>query len=131
MPRPATTTTATMTCTFGAAPSTMNATSAPTVLIEGNPAATIRDTIPIMNIPPFGMCTSLANPAVAAATTAALGVLTPAPCVPVMATPAWQNGATRTLIGGTPGLTQGAMCTCAYGGVIQIVNAGTLRSQTG
>jgi hypothetical protein len=37
-------------------------------------AATIMDYAPIVNIPPFAMCQSLANPTVATATTAALGV---------------------------------------------------------
>lgn len=129
MGRPAATTTAMLQCSFGAAPATLMATSAPTVLVEGKPAGTIADAIPVANIPPFGMCLSLSNPTVAAATAAALGVLTPMPCVP--ATSAWLNGATRTLVGGKPGLTLGAMCPCAYGGVIQIVNPGAVRTLVG
>lgn len=129
MGRPAATTSATVLCSFGVAPSTLVATTAPTVLIEGKPAATVLDSAPMANIPPFGMCLSLANPTVAAATAAALGVLTPMPCVP--ATSPWVNGATTTLVGGAPGLTIGATCMCAYGGVIQVVNPGSLRTMEG
>jgi hypothetical protein len=80
-----------------------------------------------VNIPPFGMCASLANPTVAAATTAALGVLTPMPCTPMVVTP-WAPGAPRTLIGGKPALTAGSTCTCAYGGAITITMPGALRT---
>ena len=52
------------------------------------------------------MCTSLTNPTVAAATTAALGVLTPMPCIPVVAGP-WKPGAAKTMIGGKPALVIG------------------------
>lgn len=129
MGRPAAATTAVLQCPFGAAPASLLATSAPTVLIEGKPAATIADSAPIVNIPSFGMCMSLANPQVAAATAAALGVLTPMPCIPV--TTPWVNGAQQTLVAGKPALTAGAMCTCAYGGVIQIVSPGSVRTQEG
>ena len=63
-------------CSFGAAPSSLVVT--PENLTNGNkvPAATIMDNIPMKNITPFGVCTSLANPQVAAATAAAAGVLT-------------------------------------------------------
>ena len=69
-------------CTFGLAPSTLSVV-APRPIVEGRPVATITDVAPGANIAPFGMCQSLANPTVAAATAAALGVLTPMPCVPV------------------------------------------------
>jgi hypothetical protein len=117
-----------MSCTFGAAPSTLNALSAPTTLAGGPPAATIMDNIPVANIPPFGVCTSLANPTVAAATAAALGVLTPMPCVPATAAP-WTPGASTTLIGGKPALHQGCTLTCMWGGVISISNPGQTTVQ--
>ena len=80
-----------MNCTMGLAPSSLVPTPKP-VLTSNMVAANILDHVPMMNIMPFGMCTSLANPTVAAATAAALGVLTPMPCVP--ATPApWVPGA--------------------------------------
>src|SRR5262245_54209709 len=61
MPAPNVTSTAVMMCSFGMAPSTLSV--IPTgVFVEGKPAATIMDMAPVVNIPPFGMCTSLANP---------------------------------------------------------------------
>ncbi|WP_309133533.1 DUF4280 domain-containing protein [Cellulomonas sp.] len=125
MPLPVTTS-ATMTCTFGTAPSTLVALPTPRVLVEGRPVATVSDAAPLVNVPPFAMCTSLANPQVAAATAAALGVLTPMPCLP--ATGAWTPAAPRTLVGGRPVLAQGSMCLCAYGGVVQVVVPGPVRT---
>src|SRR5690554_4306893 len=123
---PAAVATATLMCSFGVAPATLIPLPTPRVLIEGKPAATITDSIPMANIPTFGMCTSLGNPQVAAATAAALGVLTPMPCVP--ATTPWVNGATKTMIAGKPALTLGAQCQCSFGGVIQILNPGAMRT---
>ena len=70
-----------MTCTFGVAPAPFNATPVG-VFASGLPAATIMDMVPMENIPTFGMCNTITNPEVASATAAALGVLTPMPCVP-------------------------------------------------
>ena len=126
MGKPAATGTAMLQCSFGLAPSTLKVLPVAGVMIEGKPAAAITYAIPMVNIPPFGMCTSLANPQVLAATTAALGVLTPMPCIPV--TGAWVGGAVQTTIGGKPGLTLGATCMCGFGGVIQIVNPGAVRT---
>jgi hypothetical protein len=123
----AVTTGATIMCSFGMAPSTLNATPKPMV-VNGLPVATITDNAPIANIPPFGMCTSLSNPTVAAATAAALGVLTPMPCVP--ATPApWVPGSPPVLVGSIPALTQQSKCMCAWGGVITILQPGQVVLQ--
>ncbi|GEL95064.1 DUF4280 domain-containing protein [Cellulomonas composti] len=130
MGKPAAVATATLTCTFGLAPSTLNVLPVSGVLVEGKPAATIMDQVPVLNIPPFGMCQSLANPTVAAATAAALGVLTPMPCIPVTTAP-WVPGSPQTLIGGKPALTAGSQCMCAWGGVVQIVNPGSVRTLEG
>jgi hypothetical protein len=108
------------------APSTLNVLPVSRVMIEGVPGANIADSAPIVNIPPFGMCTTLTNPTVASATAAALGVLTPMPCVPVTAP--WSPGASKTLLGGMPALTQGSTCNCTWGGVIQVTFAGTTRT---
>ena len=127
MPQPAVSG-ATMQCSFGLAPSTLNILPLPsTPLVEGRPMATITDAKPMVNIPPFGMCTSLANPTVAAATASALGVLTPMPCVPVTA--AWTPTAPQTIVGGQPALAGGSVCMCSWGGVIQLLFPGTVTTQ--
>ncbi len=95
------------------------------VMINGMLAATIMDFAPIANIPPFGMCTSLANPMVASAT-AASGVLTPMPCIPVPVGP-WKPGAIKVKINKFPALPSTAVCNCAWGGVIKINYPGQVK----
>ena len=129
MGKPAAVTGCIAVCPFGAAPSALVGLAAPTVLIEGKPAMTMRDNIPMANVPSFGLCSSPGNPTVAAATAAALGVLTPMPCIPVL-TP-WVNTAMTTIVGGTPALTVGSACSCVYGGSIQVVNPATVRTTVG
>ncbi len=112
-------------CSFGVAPATLIV-AVPTVTGETKPAANIMDNVPVANIPPFGMCNSLANPAVAAATAAALGVLTPQPCVPVIPAP-WAPGSPTVLVRKMPALNSTSMCMCAWAGVITISNPGTTK----
>lgn len=112
-------------CSFGLAPASLNVLPSRMVMIEGTPAATIMDS-QIVNVPTFGMCTTLSNPEVAAATAAALGVLTPMPCVPLL-TP-WVPGSAQTLIGGEPALVAGSQCQCAYGGVVEITFQGATKT---
>lgn len=126
MPNPVVAT-ASLVCSFGMAPSSMAAIR-PNVLIEGRPAAVISDIAPVVNVPPFGLCQSLGNPAVAAATAAALGVLTPQPCTPVIVGP-WSPTAPQTLVGGVPALAAGATAHCAFGGTITITSPGTTHTQ--
>jgi hypothetical protein len=116
-----------MACSFGVAPSSLIVLPTNRTL-TGTPAATIMDNAPIVNIPPFGMCSSPSNPTVASATTAALGVLTPMPCVPVTPGP-WTPGAATVLIGNMPALDSTSMLTCNWGGVIQITNPGQTTVQ--
>ena len=113
---------------MGVAPSTLNVLPKARVLTENMPMACIADNIPMVNIPPFGVCTSLANPVTAAQTAAALGVLTPGPCIPVLPAP-WLPGSPTVLVGGMPALTMTSKCQCAYGGVISVVNPGATREQ--
>lgn len=109
---------AVMMCTFGVAPSALNVLPVNKVNAT-TPAANIMDHIPMTNIPPFGMCMSIANPTVASATAAALGVLTPMPCIPVTTAP-WTPGSTGCMIGGMPALNNTSKCMCNWGGVISI-----------
>jgi len=112
-----------MQCSFGVAPSSLVVLPANATMAGGPSAATIMDNIPIANIPPFGMCNSPSNPTVAAATAAALGVLTPMPCVPVTAAP-WAPGSPTVMIGSMPALNNSSKLMCSWGGVIQIVAPG-------
>lgn len=114
-------------CSFGVAPSTMLVTPENMVNASNVPAATIMDNIPMKNIMPFGMCTTQSNPAVAAATAAALGTPTPAPCVPVTTAP-WAPGAATVMIANKPALNSTSKLMCTWGGVISINFAGQVMT---
>ncbi|GJK94422.1 hypothetical protein TUM17569_58080 [Klebsiella oxytoca] len=88
-------------------------------LVSNMPMANIMDNKPFVNILPFGICNSIANPTVAAATAAALGVLTPMPCIPTTPAP-WMPGSPAVLVGNIPALTAQSQLMCIWGGVIQI-----------
>ena len=105
-------------CSFGLAPGTLMVLPANAVL-TAVPDANIMDNKPMMNILPFGMCQSMANPMVAAATAAALGVLVPMPCIPATVAP-WVPGSPTVLIGNMPALNNSSKLMCMWGGVIEI-----------
>lgn len=113
------------TCSFGMAPSVLPVTSQQTVLACNLPVATIQDN----RCPTFGMCFSMANPTVASATAAAMGALTPMPCVPVLTAP-WTPGVPTVLVGGIPLLNNTSKLLCAYGGVIQVTMTPAMTIQT-
>jgi hypothetical protein len=75
------------------------------------------------------MCSSLANPSVASATSAAAGVLTPMPCSPVSPAP-WAPGAPTVLVCNKPLLNNTSKLMCAYGGVIQTTMTPATTVQT-
>ena len=112
-----------LTCSFGMAPSQLTVLPVNRVNTSSQPGATIMDNKPMVNIAPFGMCMSIANPAVAAATSAAFGVLTPQPCIPVTVSP-WVPGATTVLLGNQPSLDNTCTLNCMWGGVIQVAVPG-------
>lgn len=117
---------ATLQCSFGVAPSVLNVLPANRTLTNNMPAANIMDHIPLVNIMPFGMCQSLANPMVAAATAAALGVLTPMPCIPATMSP-WIPGAPTMLLGNMPSLDANCMLMCSWAGVIKVAMPGQMQ----
>jgi hypothetical protein len=118
---------ATLQCSFGLMPSTLMVLPVNRVMFEGKPAANIADNVPMLNIMPFGLCTSLTNPITAAQTAAALGVLTPGTCTPATTAP-WIPGAPMTMIANQPALTDSSVCMCAYGGVIKVNVTQTVKT---
>ena len=120
--------TAQLQCTFGMAPSNLVVLPINRVMCGNQPAANIMDHIPLMNIMPFGMCQSIANPMVASATAAALGVLTPMPCIPATASP-WTPGAPTVLIANQPALNDVSKCMCNWAGVISVTMPGQTQTQ--
>lgn len=118
---------ATLKCVGAAPPGTGPLTVLPIhrMLTSNQPAANINDFVPLMNIPSFGACMLPSNPAVAAATTAALGVLTPMPCIPVTTSP-WTAGAVTVILDGAPALDNISTLSCMMGGMITILNPGEM-----
>ncbi|MGB3714974.1 MAG: DUF4280 domain-containing protein [Candidatus Promineifilaceae bacterium] len=110
-------------CSFGLAPSFLMV--LPTNMVNGMnmPAATIMDYKPMVNILPFGMCQSLANPTVAVATSAAFGALTPQPCIPNLVAP-WTPGSPTVMIKNLPALNNSSICNCLWAGVISVTSPG-------
>ena len=111
-----------MRCSMGTSPASFSATPRP-LTTPGVPAGNIMDHVPMMNIAPFGLCQSPANPMVAAATAAASGTLTPQPCIPATASP-WSPGAPTVLIGGLPALNNSSTASCMWSGTISFLDAG-------
>ena len=120
---------ANLNCSFGVAPSVLSVLPINRVLAS-TPVANIMDSKPFLNVMPFGMCTSPSNPMVAAATAAALGVLTPMPCVPVTSAP-WVPGVPTVLVGNMPALDMNSKLICAWGGMIQILAPGQFQIDAG
>ena len=112
-----------MKCSMGMTPAPLVVLPPRNSMIQGRFVANIMDNKPMVNIPTFGMCRSLANPTVASATSAAYGVLTPMPCVPCTTAP-WAPGNPQVLTQGFPTLTNTSKLMCMWGGVIDFANSG-------
>jgi len=115
-------------CSFGMAPSSLVVLPVNRVFTSARPAANIMDNKPMVNILPFGMCMSPANPTVASATAAAMGVLTPMPCVPVIPGP-WVTGSPTVLLANVPALNNTSKLMCMWAGVISVINPGQVQEQ--
>ncbi len=111
-------------CSQGTSPSSLTVLPANQTDGDDQAAATVNDFAPMVNIASFGMCQTQANPQVAAATSAAMGVLTPQPCVPVTTSP-WSPGASVVTINQIAALTDDSKCNCTWTGVIEITSAGS------
>lgn len=111
-------------CDLGASPSDLVVVPGPPHAATAipTPLAAISDFVPLTNIPTFGMCLSPANPAVQAATAAASGVFTPAPCIPAIADP-WDPPA-NVLLDGVPAFDETATCDCAWAGTVFVLDPG-------
>jgi hypothetical protein len=109
-------------CSFGMTPSSFMVINPLRPMIQGRLMANITDFIPMTNILPFGMCKSMSNPTVASATAAAMGALTPMPCIPVTTTP-WSPGG-KEMVGGSPVLMDNCKLICTWGGQITVKNPG-------
>ncbi len=116
-------------CSFGMAPATLNIIDPMRPKVQNKPMANIMDNKPMVNIPSFGMCQSMANPQVASATAAAMGVLTPMPCMPVIMAP-WTPGA-QVKVSNMPALLNNGKCMCNWGGNISITMPGNVCNADG
>lgn len=93
------------------------------MMTTNQPAATIMDNKPMVNIMPFGQCMSPSQPSMAS-----LGV--PGPCVPATPIP-WSPGAPTVMLGNIPVLNNTSTLTCvAMGGVITIMMPGQMTEMT-
>ncbi len=120
MSTPQVTSGAVLKCSFGETPSELVVLPINRVTAGGLPAGTIEDNKPFLNILPFGMCSSPANPEVIAATAAALGVFTPMPCIPVTEVAPWVPGTPTVTIAGLPALDKNCKLLCAWAGEIMV-----------
>lgn len=93
-------------CSVGAAPGSLIVLPVSRVLGEGNPIATLKDAVPLLNIPTFGAC----------------AICPMCPCVPITA--AWMAPSTKVLIGGMPAITKDSKLMCAKGGMIEVLSPG-------
>lgn len=114
---------ATLKCSFGDKESKFKIPVTHKVFIEGKPQGNIMDFKPTVNILPFGDCSSLANPVVAAATAANNGVLKKMPCIPATVSP-WVKGKDDVLIEYSPALLNESTNTCMWCGLIEIKKDG-------
>lgn len=110
-------------CSMGDSPSTLMILPERKIQLDGQFMANIMDFKPMTNIKPFGMCRSLVNPTVAAATAANLGRLQPMPCIPNTTSP-WVQGETGVLLKGQPALLDNCKLQCMWAGMIELTNDG-------
>lgn len=114
---------ATLKCSFGDSTSNLKIPINHEVYINDKIQGNMMDYIPMANIMPFGMCSSLENPTVATATAAANGVLQKMPCIPALTAP-WAFCKNDVLIANFPAILKSSKLFCAWCGVISVENDG-------
>ena len=92
----------------------------PSNVLTVEPSVSMVDIIPFANVVPFGLCISLLNPEVLAATIAALGVLIPMPCIPIPIMP-FTPAAYNVLRDGIPVATEVSFTMCLWMGPIETI----------
>lgn len=97
--------------------------------VDPKPIALATDTTAMVNIVPMGMCRSMSNPMVAAATGSNRGTLTMQPCIPMpvgtwqgFTPPKFENGKMTNNGKGT--VNMGCQLTCSWAGVIRPTSMG-------
>ncbi|WP_276918646.1 DUF4280 domain-containing protein [Aneurinibacillus aneurinilyticus] len=121
---------AVLSCSQGSTKSKLQTPFSHGVYSRGKVQMNIMDYKPNVNIMPFGMCSSMANPAVAA-TAANSGKLTKMPCTPIVTMP-WLNGKQNVLIAKQPALMNKCTNHCIYKGTKKILGnrSGTFVHET-
>jgi hypothetical protein len=114
---------ATLQCNMGTTTSSLSISSSHGASGSSKHLATIDDYTPNTCVSSFGMCQSMSNPQVSAATSAAEGVLTPQPCNPVI-TQQWSPGSDAIKINGAKAVPESATCNCQWNGQISVQDAG-------
>lgn len=115
-------TTSLLKCAAGSMPTPLLVTPDRAVIAEGMMMGNITDMVPLINIEPFGTCSSPTNPAVEAA--AAAGDPAP-PCTPAITTP-WISAAVTVLVKGSPALDASSCLVCDLGGIITVLEPGNI-----
>ena len=108
---------ATLRCSMGSATSTLIVPPGRGVVAGGNPVATVADRVALVNIQPFGLCASTANPGFFPRSRRS------PPCAPAFPAP-WMPGSASVKTGGLPLVNSGCQCQCQYGGMVSVVASG-------
>lgn len=109
-------------CCFGTKEANLMVLPTANVFACKQPAGTIMDFIPFVNVIPFEKCQSLANPVVLIVFLVS-GKLDVVPCTPMTFSP-WKPGSPNVFIGKRQALSNTSTLMCAYEGVIVIQDPG-------
>lgn len=114
---------ATLKCSFGDSSSKLMIPVKHEVYINNKTQGNMMDYIPMVNITPFGLCSSPTNPAVIAATAASFGKPQKVPCIPAIAAP-WMCCKNDVLITNFPAILKSSKLMCMWCGVITVEDDG-------